>query len=265
MSKNRVMKTVPILQSVTPTQNQMSTPNILKENISNSNDIWYYIKIFGMILIIVLLGINVYLYATEGTTLITKFMELGIMNTVKNTTKGLEDIDEELDELSKTKLEKTLEKANEPNLNKMKYKHTLELEKIMEKRKDDLERYGTEMEEGEGKMEEEEEEESELLKPTAKKVIKETEEEERGERRRLQKSINEKQKQQDEERSKAHYVPSPDLSADSDIQRAKKRGYCYIGSYKGKRTCIEVEKGTECMSGDIFPTMDICINENLRR
>jgi len=211
-------------------------------------------------LIITLLGINVYLYATEGTTLITKFMELGIMNTAKNTTKGLEDIDEELDELSKTKLEKTLEKASEPNLNKMKYKNTIELEKIMEKRKDDLERYGIEMEEGEEK----EEEESELLKPTAKKVINETEQEKRGERKRLQKSINEKQKQQDEERSKAHYVPSPDLSADSDIQRAKKRGYCYIGSYKGKRTCIEVEKGTECMSGDIFPTMDICINKNLR-
>ena len=75
----------------------------------------------------------------------------------------------------------------------------------------------------------------------------------------------EKQKQQDEERSKTHYVPSPDLSSDSDIQVARKKGYCYIGSYKGKRTCIPVEKGTECMSGDIFPSMDVCINENLRR
>tara|TARA_B110000008_G_C16850320_1_gene516524 strand:- start:37 stop:807 length:771 start_codon:yes stop_codon:yes gene_type:complete len=245
----------------------LSTSNILKgnvsnSNVSNSNDTWYYIKIFGMILIIVLLGINVYLYATEGTTLITKFMESGILNTTNNTEVGLEKVDKELEELAKTKLEKTLEKANEPNLNKMKYKHTVELQKIMEKKQDDLKQYERDVE-YEGK--EQDEEESDLLKPTSKKVIKETEKERRGERKRLRKSINEKQKQQDEERSKAHYVPSPDLSSDSDIQVASKKGYCYIGSYKGKRSCISVEKGTECMSGDIFPSMDVCINENLRR
>ena len=49
---------------------RMSTPNVVKENISSGSDMWYYIKIFGMLLIIILLGINVYLYATEGTTLI---------------------------------------------------------------------------------------------------------------------------------------------------------------------------------------------------
>ena len=243
----------------------MSTPNIVKENISNSSDMWYYIKIFGMLLIIILLGINVYLYATEGTTLITKFMESGVVNTTNNAEVGLKKVDKELEELAKTKLEKTLEKANEPNLNKMKYKHTVELQKIMEKRQDDLEQYERDVE-YEGKKEEElEEEESDLLKPTSKKVIKETEREKREERKRLKKSINEKQKEQDEERSKTHYVPSPDLSSDSDIQVARKKGYCYIGSYKGKRTCIPVERGTECMSGDIFPSMDVCINENLRR
>merc|ERR1711918_49110 len=124
----------------------LSSSNILKENVSNSNDMWYYIKIFGMILIIVLLGINVYLYATEGTTLITKFMESGILNTTNNTEVGLEKVDKELEELAKTKLEKTLEKANEPNLNKMKYKHTVELQKIMEKKQDDLEQYERDIE-----------------------------------------------------------------------------------------------------------------------
>ena len=124
----------------------MSTLNIVKENISNSSDMWYYIKIFGMLLIIILLGINVYLYATEGTTLITKFMEFGTFNTTNNAEVGLKKVDEELEELAKTKLEKTLEKANEPNLNKMKYKHTVELQKIMEKRQDDLEQYERDIE-----------------------------------------------------------------------------------------------------------------------
>lgn len=41
-------------------------------------------------------------------------------------------------------------------------------------------------------------------------------------------------------------------------------GYCYIGEDKGFRSCIEVGKGDICMSGDIFPTKDICINPNLR-
>ena len=145
----------------------VSTPNIVKENISNSSDMWYYIKIFGMLLIIILLGINVYLYATEGITLITKFMEFSTFNTTNNAKVGLKKVDEELEELAKTKLEKTLEKANEPNLNKMKYKHTVELQKIMEKRQDDLEQYERDIE-YEGKKEEEEEE-SDLLKLHQKK------------------------------------------------------------------------------------------------
>jgi len=41
-------------------------------------------------------------------------------------------------------------------------------------------------------------------------------------------------------------------------------GYCYIGEDRGNRTCIEVGKGERCMSGDIYPTMDVCINPSLR-
>ena len=43
-----------------------------------------------------------------------------------------------------------------------------------------------------------------------------------------------------------------------------KSGFCYIGEDRGFRSCIEVGKGDVCMSGDIFPTQDICINPNLR-
>lgn len=40
--------------------------------------------------------------------------------------------------------------------------------------------------------------------------------------------------------------------------------YCYVGKDKGYRSCIELADGDKCMSGDIFPSLDICINPNLR-
>ena len=60
-------------------------------------------------------------------------------------------------------------------------------------------------------------------------------------------------------------TPLPD-DATSVTQCAgrSKSGYCYIGEDRGFRSCIKVGENDQCMSGDIFPTMDICINPNLR-
>jgi outer membrane murein-binding lipoprotein Lpp len=41
-------------------------------------------------------------------------------------------------------------------------------------------------------------------------------------------------------------------------------GYCYIGYDNGQRECVDVYAGDTCMSGEIFPTMDICINPKLK-
>lgn len=41
-------------------------------------------------------------------------------------------------------------------------------------------------------------------------------------------------------------------------------GYCYIGEDRGFRSCIKVTPDMKCMSGDIFPTMDVCVNPRLR-
>ena len=41
-------------------------------------------------------------------------------------------------------------------------------------------------------------------------------------------------------------------------------GYCYIGKNNNVRNCAKVSSKNKCMSGDIFPTMDLCINPNLR-
>jgi hypothetical protein len=43
-----------------------------------------------------------------------------------------------------------------------------------------------------------------------------------------------------------------------------KSGYCYVGEDRGFRSCIEVGESTKCMSGEIFPTMEVCVNPRLR-
>jgi hypothetical protein len=53
----------------------------------------------------------------------------------------------------------------------------------------------------------------------------------------------------------------------SSIQASKtagKAGWCYIGEERGIRSCIEVGENDQCMSGDIFPSQEICVNPNLR-
>ncbi len=51
----------------------------------------------------------------------------------------------------------------------------------------------------------------------------------------------------------------------SSIQKPpSKAGYCYIGEEKGYRTCMYVNESDSCMSGNIFPTNDICVNPSLR-
>ena len=59
--------------------------------------------------------------------------------------------------------------------------------------------------------------------------------------------------------------PEPDTT-DSVIQTTPKSGtgYCYVGEDRGIRSCVKINKKHKCMSGDIFPTREICINPNLR-
>ena len=45
---------------------------------------------------------------------------------------------------------------------------------------------------------------------------------------------------------------------------AAKAGWCYIGEERGIRTCAKVEDTDKCMSGNIFPSQDICVNPTLR-
>jgi hypothetical protein len=63
-------------------------------------------------------------------------------------------------------------------------------------------------------------------------------------------------------------VNGEDYQADdaaSSIQHgASKAGWCYIGEDRGFRSCAEVGVNDTCMSGNIFPTHQICVNPSLR-
>ena len=46
-------------------------------------------------------------------------------------------------------------------------------------------------------------------------------------------------------------------------QIANYNGFCYIGYDNNKRVCTNIYEGDICMSGQVFPTMNVCINPNL--
>ena len=55
-----------------------------------------------------------------------------------------------------------------------------------------------------------------------------------------------------------------DQSGSSIQAGSGKSGWCFIGEDRGFRSCMEIGSQDKCMSGDIFPTKDICVNPNLR-
>lgn len=63
--------------------------------------------------------------------------------------------------------------------------------------------------------------------------------------------------------SSSSFFPSSDYEAE-ESHSSLKSGWCYIGEDRGYRTCAQVGQNDMCMSGDIFPTHEVCINPKLR-
>jgi len=47
-------------------------------------------------------------------------------------------------------------------------------------------------------------------------------------------------------------------------EATSKVGWCFVGEDRGYRSCAEVGAADKCMSGDIFPSKEICVNPSLR-
>ena len=62
-------------------------------------------------------------------------------------------------------------------------------------------------------------------------------------------------------------TPAPPVEPDKSsntiqnpISATKKGGWCLIGEDAGVRGCIRVEEHDKCMSGQIFPSKEVCMN-----
>jgi hypothetical protein len=89
----------------------------------------------------------------------------------------------------------------------------------------------------------------------------------------LHQSLNQSLNQQKQNQPQSHSQKTSDQEdyyaddSNSSIQSSKsssKSSWCFIGEDRGFRSCIQVNQNDKCMSGDIFPSQEICINPNLR-
>jgi hypothetical protein len=65
---------------------------------------------------------------------------------------------------------------------------------------------------------------------------------------------------------KSDHTPEPDKSSNA-IQNpitAKKSSWCLVGEDDGVRGCVAIEEHDKCMSGQIFPTKEACLNPNTK-
>lgn len=79
-----------------------------------------------------------------------------------------------------------------------------------------------------------------------------------GDQSTLNKALNTAQNQESSQQDYQAY------EASSSVHSAGKSGWCFIGEDRGFRTCGEVGVNDTCMSGEIFPSQEICMNPNLR-
>lgn len=101
MSESGVENTVPILQTATPLATAADKPNILR--VDPPSSYWFWIKTLFLILMIVVLGLNIYYYMTEGVTLFAKMLGQGVENTAEETKRGAEAIEKVLLEPEESK------------------------------------------------------------------------------------------------------------------------------------------------------------------
>lgn len=56
-----------------------------------------------------------------------------------------------------------------------------------------------------------------------------------------------------------------DVIENDNYKPSNAKEWCYVGEYNGIRTCRQLGEGGTCMSGNIFPSKDVCINPKLRQ
>jgi hypothetical protein len=75
---------------------------------------------------------------------------------------------------------------------------------------------------------------------------------------------SQQQEQSSQNNEKSDYTADDSHSTIQQTKSSNKAGWCYIGEDRGFRSCIKVNESDTCMSGNIFPSEEICVNPNLR-
>ena len=80
----------------------------------------------------------------------------------------------------------------------------------------------------------------------------------------LQRALNDAESHMNEQNQQNEQGGIEPVDAYGSSSTAGKAGYCFIGEEQGQRSCAPVGANDQCMSGDVFPTNDVCMNPNLR-
>jgi len=77
-----------------------------------------------------------------------------------------------------------------------------------------------------------------------------------------EKNMNEKKNEKKKKKGGVNQLVQK-MKYDKD-QISNSAGYCYIGEENGQRSCSEIYEGDICMSGDIFPSNELCMYPKMR-
>lgn len=251
---NSIKKTMNTPQN---SQSQFSNDNMSFSPMENTNTVeapkkmslWFIFKIILGLVIFLILAINIFTYFKKGTNAfsyyIGGFFSKGT-NTVsnifnkgkginKNLNKNLssDDIHSSLDLSAKNFSEK--EENENSNLKNIVEKGTVGND--VDNDKQDSNYFGND------------------------------ENDENNENEKENKLIGNEENEKEEENEtdpKKKYGKNYKASSLLDLKLTKTPGYCYVGTDRNVRTCVQVKMGDKCASGKVFPTMDLCVNPNLK-
>jgi hypothetical protein len=85
----------------------------------------------------------------------------------------------------------------------------------------------------------------------------------------LERNNRERENKRSREQREKRNDPSYTHAAQQQVQHSTQlknlnHGYCYIGEDRGHRSCARIGRNDICMSEEIYPTIDVCINPKLR-
>lgn len=222
--------------------------------VDNKKSIFFWIFI---IIVLTFLGFNIFKYLAQGTDIITSLLSPIVYvvtmvtgdtakTTLQNTSQGAQTIASE----SSNFLQMLLKLITDMFNNSVKFiansstsaidylQSTIKQDKITVNTSKD-----TKTKEDENEEENEDEDEDSILKNE----------------RKIEQRI-----QDVSDSVKKLIVNKEDKLPQPSSTDSQNHGFCYVGRENNIRHCAKVSSKSKCMSGDIFPTMDLCINPRIR-